>query len=167
MRVKRGSRGIKPLILNLGTRWKWMGNFTPCLPYTQEITPVLFDYKAGCRQSRSGRFWRRQNSLITQEPDPLENSRHPTHPPPPADDILNRNFQTFYLTPGQLRQNIPQSLLTQFQLSFQYYVYSVKITAVPLQAWKGPEVSKKLRSPDFVTTEQDGGRLSASRTGRL
>ena len=38
---------------------------------------------------------------------------------------------------------------------------------VPLQAWTGPEGSKKLRFPDFMTTAQDGGRLSAFRTGRL
>jgi hypothetical protein len=28
--------------------------------------------------------------------------------------------------------------------------------AVPLQAWSGPEVSRKLRFPDFMTTAQDG-----------
>jgi len=39
--------------------------------------------------------------------------------------------------------------------------------AVPLQAWTGPEGSRKLRFPDFVTTAQDGGGLSALRTGRL
>jgi len=39
--------------------------------------------------------------------------------------------------------------------------------AVPFQAWTGPEGSRKLRFPDFVTTAQDGGRLSALRTGRL
>jgi len=39
--------------------------------------------------------------------------------------------------------------------------------AVPLQAWTGPEVSRRLRFPHFVTTAQDGGRLSALRTGRL
>ena len=39
--------------------------------------------------------------------------------------------------------------------------------AVPLQDWTGPEGSRKLRFPDFVTTAQDGGRLSALRTGRL
>ena len=33
--------------------------------------------------------------------------------------------------------------------------------AVPLQAWSGPEGSRKLRFPDFMT------RLSALRTGRL
>jgi len=39
--------------------------------------------------------------------------------------------------------------------------------AIPLQAWTGPEGSRKLRVPDFVTTAQDGGRLSALRTGRF
>jgi hypothetical protein len=31
--------------------------------------------------------------------------------------------------------------------------------AVPLQAWSGPQGSKKLRSPDFMTTAQDGGKV--------
>jgi len=39
--------------------------------------------------------------------------------------------------------------------------------AVPLQALGGPEGSRKLWFPDFVTTAQDGGRLSALRTDRL
>ena len=39
--------------------------------------------------------------------------------------------------------------------------------AVPLHAWTGPESSRKLRFPDFVTAAQDGGVLSAFRTGRL
>ena len=38
--------------------------------------------------------------------------------------------------------------------------------AVPLQAWTDPEGSRKLRLPDFVTTAQDSGRLSALCTGR-
>jgi len=29
--------------------------------------------------------------------------------------------------------------------------------AFPLQAWTGPEGSRKLRFPDFVTTAHDGG----------
>ena len=33
------------------------------------------------------------------------------------------------------------------------------IKAVPLQAWTGPEVSRKLRFPDFVTTAQDNGKV--------
>jgi len=31
--------------------------------------------------------------------------------------------------------------------------------AVPLQVWSGPEVSRKLRFPDFMTTAQDGGKV--------
>jgi len=33
------------------------------------------------------------------------------------------------------------------------------IKAVPLQAWSGPEGSRKLRFPDFMTTAQDGGKF--------
>jgi hypothetical protein len=32
-------------------------------------------------------------------------------------------------------------------------------TAVPLQAWSGPEAYRKLRFPDFMTTAQDGGKV--------
>ena len=41
-----------------------------------------------------------------------------------------------------------------------------KNKAVPLQAWTGPEGSKKLRFPDFVTKAQDGGK-AVSPTHRL
>jgi len=44
---------------------------------------------------------------------------------------------------------------------------SKKGKAVPLQAWTGPEGSRKLRLPDFVTNAHEGCRLSALRTGRL
>jgi hypothetical protein len=29
----------------------------------------------------------------------------------------------------------------------------------PLQAWSGPEGSRKFRFPDFMTTAQDGGKV--------
>ena len=29
----------------------------------------------------------------------------------------------------------------------------------PLQAWSGPEASRKLRFPDFMTTAQNGGKV--------
>ena len=38
------------------------------------------------------------------------------------------------------------------------YIYIYISKAVPLQAWSGPEVSRKLRLPDFMTTAQDGGK---------
>jgi hypothetical protein len=31
--------------------------------------------------------------------------------------------------------------------------------AVPLQAWRGPEGSRKLRFPDFMEKAQDGGKV--------
>jgi len=34
-----------------------------------------------------------------------------------------------------------------------------KRKAVPLQAWSGPEGSRKLRFPDYMTTAQDGGKV--------
>jgi len=34
-----------------------------------------------------------------------------------------------------------------------------KDKAVPLQAWSGPEGSRKLRFRDFMTTAQDGGKV--------
>ena len=36
--------------------------------------------------------------------------------------------------------------------------YQLKGKAVPLQAWSGPEGSRKLRFSDFMTT-QDGGKI--------
>ena len=31
--------------------------------------------------------------------------------------------------------------------------------SVPLEAWIGPEGSRKLRFPDFMTTAQEGGKV--------
>jgi len=36
---------------------------------------------------------------------------------------------------------------------------TVKVKAFPLQAWSGPEGSRKLRFPDYMTTAQDGGKV--------
>jgi hypothetical protein len=36
------------------------------------------------------------------------------------------------------------------------FTVKVKGKAVPLQAWSGPEGSRKLRFPDFMTMAQDG-----------
>jgi hypothetical protein len=35
--------------------------------------------------------------------------------------------------------------------------------AVPLQAWSGPEGSRKLRFPDILTTAHDGGKVISLR----
>ena len=45
-------------------------------------------------------------------------------------------------------------------LHFQYFdLVKGKGKAVPLQAWSGPEGSRKLRFPDYMTTAQDGGKV--------
>ena len=36
---------------------------------------------------------------------------------------------------------------------------SGKGKAVPLQAWSGPEGSRKLRLPDLMTTARNGGKV--------
>jgi hypothetical protein len=56
----------------------------------------------------------------------------------------------------------------------QYYLFAIlqrslkikkrkkadrKIKAVPLQAWSGPDGSRKLRFPDFITIAQDSGKV--------
>jgi len=38
-------------------------------------------------------------------------------------------------------------------------MWDVKGNTVPLQAWSGPEGSRKLRFPDYTTTAQDGGKV--------
>jgi hypothetical protein len=38
-------------------------------------------------------------------------------------------------------------------------VVESKGKAVPLQAWNGPEGSRKLRFPDYMTTAQDRGKV--------
>jgi len=35
----------------------------------------------------------------------------------------------------------------------------IKGKAVPLQAWSGPEGSRKLRFPDFMTMAKGGGKV--------
>ena len=42
---------------------------------------------------------------------------------------------------------------------FNLQTVKKKVKADPLQAWTGPEGSRKLRLPDFVTTAQDGDKV--------
>ena len=39
------------------------------------------------------------------------------------------------------------------------FICITKGKAVPLQAWSGPEGSRNLRFPDFMTMAQDGGKV--------
>ena len=46
------------------------------------------------------------------------------------------------------------------------YAIITKGKAVPLQAWSGPEGSRKLRFPVYMTTAQDGGKVVSLSTDR-
>ena len=50
-------------------------------------------------------------------------------------------------------------IITLKQVSGLNYYNKRKGKAVPLQASTGPEGSRKLGFPDFVTTAQDGGKV--------
>jgi hypothetical protein len=44
--------------------------------------------------------------------------------------------------------------------AYYWEVKRQKGKAVPLLAWSGPEGSRKLRFPDFMTTAQNGGKAA-------
>ena len=45
------------------------------------------------------------------------------------------------------------------EIHVEMEVYLNKGKSVSLQAWSGPEGSRKLSFPDFMTTAQDGGKV--------
>ena len=58
--------------------------------------------------------------------------------------------------------DIPQTTQACFT-----FLQKVNGKSVLLQAWSGPEGSRKLRFPDFVTTAQDGGKVVSLTQCRL
>jgi hypothetical protein len=55
-----------------------------------------------------------------------------------------------------------KNIYTFFSKTNRFRIKTILITAgkaVPLQAWSGPEGSRKLRFPNFMTTAQDGGKV--------
>ena len=56
------------------------------------------------------------------------------------------------------RPTWPSSGNSQYVRNTWEGIISIK-KAVPSQAWSGPEVSRKLRFLDFMTTAQDGGKV--------
>ena len=67
----------------------------------------------------------------------------------------------------QQKQSSSATSLQQGEASLTTLEGVKKGKSVPLQAWSGPEGFRKLKLPNFVTTAQDGGRLSALRNGRF
>ena len=59
----------------------------------------------------------------------------------------------------QQRTRIRRTLVTVKDKNSVYFLAARKGKSIPLQAWNGPEGSRKLRFPDFMTTVQDGGKV--------
>jgi hypothetical protein len=62
------------------------------------------------------------------------------------------------------KKNGAQEIMLLFPtITHAQYVLGInskgKGKAIPLQAWSGPEGSRKLRFPDFMTTAQDGVKV--------
>jgi len=62
MKGHREKRGIAPLILNPGTRWGSVVNFTPRLLFYWERTPIPTEQDAGWAPEPVWSFWRRDKS---------------------------------------------------------------------------------------------------------
>jgi len=58
--------------------------------------------------------------------------------------------------PISKRQETSSVNLFHLKLTF---ILPGKGKSVPAQAWSGPEGSRKLRLPDYMTTAQDGGKV--------
>jgi hypothetical protein len=65
-------------------------------------------------------------------------------------DVLQRKYVLYIVFKGNLKI-VPLTNVNK-------YLYE-KGKAVPLPAWIGPQVSRKLRFPDFLTTAQDGCKV--------
>ena len=69
--------------------------------------------------------------------------------------MLLRNVKkTNTATPRHVLEDLDAEL--DVQVTVHRDIGKGKGKAVPLQAWTGPEGSKKLRFPDFMITAQDG-----------
>jgi hypothetical protein len=64
--------------------------------------------------------------------------------------ILQPKYYQFLNLPGNKSLEIVVSLVKGMSWNF---------VAVPLEAWSGPEGSRKLRFPYFMTTAQDGVKV--------
>ena len=60
--------------------------------------------------------------------------------------------------PSSRRTSFSAQILIHYFIARAFY-WCKQGKAVPLQAWSGPEVSRKARFPDFMTTAQDGGKV--------
>ena len=72
------------------------------------------------------------------------------------DSSLLQNRPDRFWNQSSLLLNVYRGLFNQ---ELTIHLHLVKGKVVPFQARSGPEGSRKLRLPDFVTTAQDGGKV--------
>jgi len=89
-----------------------------------------------------------------------------SHRGPGADSRFNRNeYQEYILgikaagAKGLVTPCSERTHITYNETLSSIANTTTKGKAVPLQAWSGPEGSRKLHFPDFMTTAQDGGKV--------
>jgi hypothetical protein len=66
-------------------------------------------------------------------------------------------FSSFQLK--ELQKAFKRKSTQKYLLSAATMKYIKKGKAVSLQSWSGPEGSRMLRFPDYMTTAQDGGKV--------
>jgi hypothetical protein len=76
---------------------------------------------------------------------------------PPRHNLKQEHFEIFFHSLGP-------KFLAGGDYNSEHIQWGSRLTttkgkAIPLQAWSGPEGSRKLRFPDFMTTAQDGGNV--------
>ena len=77
--------------------------------------------------------------------------------------LINNHLQAYSLQ-GKSQDAVHTSQCVYISEIFKPYHLPRRVKkSVPLQAWNGPEGSKKLRLPDFMTTAQDGGKVVSLR----
>jgi len=78
----------------------------------------------------------------------------------PLSDSTQHSQETDIHAPGGIRIHNLSKRVAADPPSARYILRVIrKGKAVPLQAWSGPEGSRKLRFPGFMTTAQDGGKV--------
>jgi hypothetical protein len=80
-------------------------------------------------------------------------------------DTLESTFlqgaSVFRLGPGFIffEHFLHRAQISSYENTERIYLYKKRGKAVPLHTWSGPEGSRKLRFPDYMTTAQDGGTV--------
>jgi len=69
--------------------------------------------------------------------------------------LSGRDYEDLHL--ADVFSDVPTIMSTRcYRTAFKIFLL---IKSAPLQAWSGPEGSRKLRFPDYMTMAQDGGRV--------